>query len=208
MKRLFAALPVLAIALIILSWTTGSVKPSNANVIAVYNIDSILIQMPAYDSLVRVYERYQEEYAAQDSLIQLAYLAKAHELWRDSAKLSPLIYGLKKKELDEMTSGIRDYRRSLVIDLESAKDNMLSPSREKIKLAAGKHGKTNGFLAVVFTEGVASTRGLMFDFWDPTPYSAPVLVKQRPTNALVYFDGKIKTVNITKEIALQMGCKP
>jgi hypothetical protein len=209
MKRLFTGLFIVSILLIALSWTNSSDgKFVNAKTIAVYNIDSILIKMPAYDSLVTIYIAHENLYEIDDSLMGLEYNRKISEFNRDSSKFSPMLKELKKHELNELHDRLREYRQAVMEELEVRKRYLLEPLKEKIRVAAAETGKKDAYLAVIFTEGYVQHFSFQDWDWGHPVQPAPVLVNQIRSNALTYLDPKIKTVNITKEIALKMGCKP
>jgi outer membrane protein len=223
MKRFFTSLSVIAIILLALSWTnTSGGTSANAKKIAVYNIDSILVKMPEYDSVVSSQVKFQKELDDQIILMEAAYQQKISDFNRDSSKFSPAISMLKKRELTDIHARIQEFREAAAEELDKRNNILLAPLKEKINAAASESGKSNGYMAVIITEGYIptltyfnyeigmpvyndTTRKLI----KPVPVKpTPVLVNQELSNPITYLDPKITTVNITKEIMTKLGLKP
>jgi Skp family chaperone for outer membrane proteins len=221
MKRLFTCFSVLAIILLALSWTNSTnEKSANTKTIAVYNIDSILVKMPEYDSIVNVYMQYEKELNKEIGTVESEYQAKVNDFNRDSLKFSPIISQIKKAELRALHERSGEFRLAVAEELDARKHAWLLPLKEKIQVTASEIGKSNGYLAVIFTEGYIPIP-VYNDVWSDVPVYTdsvdtytdiseikPVLVNQKLSNSITYLDPKIKRINITKEVALKMGCKP
>jgi Skp family chaperone for outer membrane proteins len=165
--------------------------------IAVYNVDSVLVTLPEYNTALKEYTQSDSVINFQLSQMDTEYQRKITELNTDSAKWRPLILEIKKKEIKNLGENIREFREQLFIEREEKKKSLRAPLEKKIAEAAAIIGKEKGFIAVISIEGYGKQP---FDFSGGlSGYTkpAPSLLNETISQPVAYQDPKIKTVNIT-----------
>jgi outer membrane protein len=173
----------------------------NPQVIAVYNMDSVLVTMPGYEMAMKEYVKYDSMITRVDSLMDLEYQKKIGAFYTDSAKFSPIIRQLKRQEIHDLGERISEFRQDAVDDLENKKIELLKPLKEKISVSVIELGKQNHYLTVICCGGYINPQHrFIFDSMEyGTPEKEmPVLVNETLSQPAIYIDPKIKTVNITK----------
>ncbi|MBI3509718.1 MAG: OmpH family outer membrane protein [Bacteroidetes bacterium] len=121
---------------------------SGKQTIAAFNSDTVLQTMPEYakvqDSLEKLKVRYDSIY----NLILKEYGRKVSQLATDSAKMSPLIKQIRKKEIGDIASRTLEYQFAVEEELRDQRIKLLIPLYERIKIAAETIRKKNNYLAV------------------------------------------------------------
>jgi hypothetical protein len=165
--------------------------------IAVYNVDSVLVNMPEYGAALIEYLKFDSVVDLQLGQLETERYRLITEYNNDSAKWSAVIRQIKGKQIEDIGSNIRQFREMAVLELEQRKKALREPLEKKITGAVAVIAKERAFLAVIRNEGyVLSYYSL--DVWD-TSYTtqSSSLVHEISSQPITYQDPKIKTVNIT-----------
>src|ERR1041385_9197656 len=129
--RILFLFTVLFVVRFSLTAKPSSTQKINSNIIAVYNIDSVVVKMAEYADAKKKYYAYYSLIRQEDSLINAAYIKMAVSFATDSGKFSPVVYALKKKEIEIMSDRIADFNAAAQTDLENKKKELLAPLCEK-----------------------------------------------------------------------------
>jgi hypothetical protein len=155
--------------------------------------------MPEYQIALREYLKIDSLIKEEDSLMQNELVSRISQFAIDSSKYSPLIFELRKKEIQDLTERYRQFNEAATEDLESRKTELLKPLKEKIATEASALGKEKGFTCVISESGYVERR-VQFDDWTFYPGSSNrelCMLNTYLSPPIIYLDPKYKTVYIT-----------
>jgi outer membrane protein len=172
-------------------------KATTSSCIAIYNVDSVIAVMPEYPIVLREFLQYDSMISRQDSLMQIELRYKITRFATDSSKFSAMVCELKKREIEDLTERIHEFREAVSEDMENKKRELLKPLKEKIATEVINIGKDKKFTAVICEGGYVEKKLYFNDSF--TFYERPKksLLNEEFTQPVVYLDLKIKTINIT-----------
>jgi outer membrane protein len=138
------------IAVLILLFTgLKSVAQTKLAVVSADEVFASMTDVQRADSQLAAYQQaLADMYQQQQSDLNETYA----KFMKDSARMTPAVKEARRKDLQERITGLQGKEQQLNKDLETEKERLLKPIREKMLKAIQDVAKENGYTHVAYKE--------------------------------------------------------
>lgn len=173
---------VLAI-LFVLLLGSASVQAQNPLKIGYMTVDYVLSQMPESKQIESELKTHRTQLETQLQAKYKDYQAKASDLEKNNATMTPVILEDKQKELANLQNSIEEFQRKAEQSLQEKQQKLLAPVLDKIQKAIKEVATENGFTYVFNSDAGAGTTPILLHAPDEGNVNDLVLKKMGVTPA-------------------------